>query len=103
MILHCVFCALRADAEPAALAAVMADLAALRDRVDGLEWFRHGPNRDYEGKSPGHPYGFVACFRDRAALAAYDSHPAHRAAGARLVALCEGAADGIVVYDVEAG
>lgn len=102
MILHCVFCAIRPDVAPADLAAVMADLAALRPLVEGMEWLRHGPNRDYEAKSPGHPYGFVAAFRDRAALAAYDAHPAHKAAGARLVALCEGGGAGIVVYDIEA-
>lgn len=101
MIQHCVFCALRPDADPAELAAAMVEFDALRAEVPGFESFAHGPNRDYEGKSAGHPYGFVMAFRDRAALAAYDAHPRHRAAGARLVALCDGGHAGIVVYDLE--
>ena len=100
MILHSVFCALRPDRNPAELAAVMAGLAALP--LDGLRAFMHGPNIDAEGKSPGHPYGFVATFTDRAALARYAADPAHRALGARLVALCSGGGDGIVVYDIDA-
>lgn len=103
MLLHCVFCALRPDVGPDELGEVMDELAALRAEVDGMLDFRHGPNRDYEGKSPGHGHGFVIAFRDRAAHLAYDSHPRHKAAGARLVALCEGGYGGIVVYDLETG
>lgn len=102
MLLHCVFCALRADADPAELEAVMAELAALQPEVEGFLDFRRGPNRDYEGKSPRHGHGFVIAFRDRAAHLAYDGHPRHKAAGGRLVALCEGGYEGIVVYDLEA-
>ncbi|WP_169791213.1 Dabb family protein [Rubellimicrobium mesophilum] len=102
LLLHCVFCAVRSDADPGELRFVMAELEALRAVVEGMLDFRHGPNRDYEAKSEGHPYGFVIAFRDRAAHMSYDGHPRHKAAGARLVALCEGGADGIVVYDIEA-
>jgi hypothetical protein len=103
MLLHCVFCAIRPDAPPGGLAAVMADLAALQGEVDGFLDFCHGPNRDFEAKSPGHGYGFVIAFRDRAAHLAYDAHPRHKDAGARLVALCDDGAQGIVVYDLETG
>jgi Stress responsive A/B Barrel Domain len=103
MLLHCVFCAIRADAEMAELAAVMDELAALQPEVDGFLEFRHGPNRDYEQKSPRHGHGFVIAFRDREAHLAYDAHPRHKAAGSRLIALCEGGYEGIVVYDLEAG
>lgn len=103
MLLHCVFCAIRPGADPAELRAVMDELGALRSEVDGMVEFRHGPNRDYEGKSARHPYGFVIAFRDRDAHLAYDGHPRHKAAGARLVALCEGGYDGIAVYDLEVG
>lgn len=101
MLLHCVFCAIRPDADPAELRSVMGELAALRSEVDGMLEFRHGPNRDYERKSPRHGHGFVIVFRDRAAHLAYDSHPRHKAAGARLVDLCEGGYEGIVVYDLD--
>jgi hypothetical protein len=102
MLLHCVFCAIPPDADHSELLAVMDELGALRAEVEGMLDFRHGPNRDYEAKSPRHPYGFVIAFRDRAAHLAYDGHPRHKAAGARLVALCEGGYGGIVVYDIEA-
>jgi hypothetical protein len=34
-------------------------------------------------------------------LAAYDAHPDHKAAGARLVALCTGGVAGLMVFDLE--
>jgi len=102
MLLHCVFCSIRSDADPAALQTVMEELGSLMAEVDGMLEFRHGPNRDYEFKSPRHPYGFVIIFRDRDAHLAYDGHARHKAAGARLVELCDGGYDGIVVYDIEA-
>lgn len=101
MLLHCVFFALRADSEPAELTAVMDELASLQPDVEGFLDFRHGPNRDYEQKSPRHGHGFVITFRDRDAHLAYDAHPRHKAAGSRLVALCDGGYDGIMVYDIE--
>lgn len=101
MLLHCVFCQLRDDAEPAELARVQARLAGLVGQVQGMTAFRAGPNRDYEGKSPDHGWGFVCTFRDRAAHLAYEAHPDHQAAGAALVALCAGGHAGIVVYDIE--
>ena len=82
------------------LAAVMAGLSALRERVEGFQGFEHGPNRDVEGKLPDHPYGFLATFEDAEALADYADHPDHRALGARLVALC-GGAEGILVADFD--
>ena len=101
MLIHCVFCHIRPDAPRAELEAVYADFAGLVGVVDGMLSFRSGPNRDYEGKSPDHGEGFVVTFRDRAAHLAYDAHPVHQAAGARLCGLCVGGYDGIVVYDLE--
>ena len=63
--------------------------------------FRQGVNRDYEQKSPRHGHGFIITFRDRDSHLAYDGHPRHKAAGARLVALCQGGYDGIMVFDLE--
>jgi len=102
MIQHCVFCRLSPAHDPAELAAVMAGLAALVGEIRGFTAFAHGPNIDMEAKSPGWPYGFVGTYASRAALATYAENPRHRALGARLVALCEGGGDGIVVYDIEA-
>jgi hypothetical protein len=103
MILHCVFLSFRGDVAAGEIAACMDHLSRLQREVDGMLSFAAGPNRDYEGKSPDHPYGFVITFRDRKALMAYDAHPQHKAAGRWLVAHCEGGAEGIVVYDLETG
>ncbi|MBV2358921.1 Dabb family protein [Thalassococcus sp. CAU 1522] len=92
---------LRADADVDELHAVMAGLDALRAQIDGFTGFSHGPNRDMELKSSAWPHGFIADFADAAALARYAADPGHRALGARLVALCEGGGDGIMVYDLE--
>ncbi len=101
MLIHCVFCNIRPDAPRADLAAVYADFASLVGVVPGMLSFQSGPNRDYENKSPAHGEGFVVTFADRAAHLAYDAHPLHQAAGARLCDLCAGGYDGIVVYDLE--
>jgi len=101
MLLHCVFLDLADDADPAALSDALATLAGLVGQVTGMTAFAHGPNRDFEHKTPDHAHGFVCSFADRAAHLAYESHPDHVRAGATLVALCKGGADGIRVYDLE--
>ncbi len=103
MIRHCVVLNLRAGANPGELAEVMYDLEQVCDRLDGATGFLHGPNRDFEGKSPDYPYGFTIDFTDGAALERYAVDPAHKACGARLVAMCEGGKDGITVFDLEIG
>ncbi len=100
MIRHCVMLNLQVDAQEE-LAPVLEGLAALVDRLEDCGGFVAGSNRDFEGKSPNHPYGFMFDAKDEAALRAYAEHPAHKAFGAKLVLLCEGGADGIVVYDIE--
>lgn len=83
------------------LAAVMQGLADLVGTIDGFTGFTHGPNRDFENKSPGYAYGFVCIFADRSALQAYANDPRHRALGARLVALCNSGVNSIFVADIE--
>ncbi|MCT8159472.1 Dabb family protein [Pseudoruegeria sp. SHC-113] len=101
MIAHCVFLDLRADADTNELAEVLAWLDALRGEIDGYDGFEAGPNRDYELKTPQYPWGFICRFRDAAALQVYAQDPGHKALGARLVAMCNGGADGILVFDLE--
>lgn len=101
MLLHCVFCDIAETVPPGELAGIQAELAGLVAEVPGMLAFQAGPNRDFEGKTPHYPWGFVCTFTDRAAHLAYESHPRHQAAGARLVAACRGGAAGIVVYDLE--
>jgi hypothetical protein len=102
MILHTVLLPLPPDHDAGEATSVMQALAALVGRIDGFTAFAHGPNIDAEGRTPGHPYGFVCTFADRAALDRYAADPRHLALGARLVALC-GGAEGILVSDIDTG
>ena len=101
MILHTVLLALEPDANRAELTRIMDGLAALD--LEGFKGLNHGPNVDAEGKTPNFHYGFVCTFTDRAALDRYASDPGHQALGARLVALCKGGGDGILVSDIDTG
>lgn len=100
MIHHAVYFSLSQTADPSELAAVMESLSKLVGNIDGFTAFAHGPNIDVEGKSSEASYGFHGTFTDRAALDRYANDPRHQALGARLVALCGGAA-GIKVYDID--
>lgn len=103
MIRHCVFLNLRADADPNELADVLTGLAAVTDRLPGASGFISGPNRDFEDKSPDFPMGFTIDFTDADVLHAYAADPEHQALGARLVAQCQGGAEGITVFDLDHG
>ena len=96
MIQHIVLLNLREGYDAADLSDVMAGLGAL-----DMDGFEHGPNRDFEAKSPNHPYGFMCTFADADALARYADDPAHHLLGNRLVAMCNGGGDGILVMDLD--
>lgn len=99
MIRHIVMLRLLPTCDAAELQAVMVGLAGLG--LPGFLGFDHGPNRDLEHKTPDYPYGFICTFTDVAALQTYAADPDHHALGARLVALCDGGGDGIMVMDIE--
>jgi hypothetical protein len=103
VILHSVYLRLSDGAEKAELLDIMSGLEALRFKLDGMTDFRHGPNHDFEGKSTEYSYGFLAEFVSTEALKTYADDAEHAALGARLVALCDGGATGIIVFDLEAG
>lgn len=100
MISHCVMLKLKPDHDPAELQAVLTGLAGLVGQIDGFTALTHGPNIDLEAKSPDYVAGFVASFTSQEALEAYAADPRHQALGARLVALCDGGVDGILVFDI---
>lgn len=85
----------------ARIEATMPLLADLCGRLSGVLEFRHGPNRDFEGRSQRYAYGFELRFADRAAHRAYDEHPEHRRLGAILIAATRGGTDGIFVADLD--
>ena len=101
MIQHIVLLDLPHGHDANELVAVMRGLANLVGVIDGFTGFTHGPNRDFERKSPGYAYGFNCIFTQASALKAYADNPQHQDLGAQLVALCNGGADGIFVADIE--
>ncbi len=100
MLKHCVFLSVKPDVADARLECAMLKLAGLVGKIEGMLDFSHGPNLDFEKKSQGHGYGFIATFTDRSAHLVYERHPLHKEAGAELIAMCNGGYDGIVVYDI---
>ncbi len=101
MIRHIVLLALTDDHDAEELVTIMDQLAALSAHLPSFTGFEHGPNRDLERKSQQYPYGFVGTFSDQAALEVYANDAQHSALGARLVAMCKGGGDGIMVIDLE--
>ncbi|SFK95211.1 Dabb family protein [Shimia haliotis] len=100
MIRHIVMLSLR-PAVQAPLEVVLGKLEELVNELEGCSNFVAGPNRDFENKSPDYPFGFMFDAEDTEALRAYAEHPQHIALGGRLVAMCDGGAAGIRVYDLE--
>jgi hypothetical protein len=100
MIRHIVLLRFRPEITDAEKSAIHAELLALREHVPGFLGMSFGPNVSPEGLHQGYAAGFTMDFADEAARDAYLVHPAHKAAGARLVAALEGGRDGLVVFDI---
>lgn len=100
MIEHVVMLGLKDASDLSDCRDVMDSLGRLAGVIPGFLSLSHGVNIDMEGKSTDFPYGFIARFENRDALARYAADPRHQALGARLVALC-GGAERITVYDIE--
>lgn len=101
MIRHCVFVKFRTDVSAAERADIYAGLAALVGQVDGLLRADFGPNISPEGMAKGFNDGFIMDLADAAARDRYLVDPAHKAAGARLVAALEGGREGLLVFDLQ--
>lgn len=100
MIHHIVLVKFRADVTAPERQNIWDDLAALGDIVDGLESAVFGHNISAEALARGYSDGFVMAFRDANARDSYLEHPAHKAAGATLVAALDGGLDGLLVVDI---
>jgi hypothetical protein len=101
MIRHCVFVKFRADVSQAERDGIYAQLGALVGPIDGLLSAHFGANVSPEGRAQGYNDGFIMDLRDATARDAYLLDPAHKAAGARLVAALEGGRDGLMVFDLD--
>ena len=101
MIRHIVLVKFRTDLPAGEKAAVLADLAALKQTIAGITGFETGPNVSPEGLARGYTDAFIVTFEDAAARDRYLADADHAAAGARLVAATEGGIGGLVVLDFE--
>ncbi|HEV7345905.1 MAG TPA: Dabb family protein [Devosia sp.] len=103
MIRHCVFYKFRSGVSAEERAEIHAGLAALVGQIEGLLSCDFGSNVSPERLGKSFNDGFIMDFADEAARDRYLPHPAHKAAGARLVAALEGGRDGLIVFDMELG
>jgi hypothetical protein len=103
MIRHIVLVKFPAAAHAGAIDALFRQLDDLRTVLPGMLGFNGGANVSPEGLSRGFTHAFVADFADVAARDAYLIHPAHQAAGAKLVAAAEGGIEGLIVIDIDIG
>lgn len=73
---HIVLFKLKQDAGEAQKQRMHAELKALQQKIDGIEFLTVGEN--FSSRNQGFQVGLVVRFRNRAALEAYLPHPAHR-------------------------
>ncbi len=99
MIRHLVLVKFRDDVPSSEIAAILAQLSDLRSVLPGMVSFAGGPNTSPEGLARGYTHAFSCDFEDAAARDAYLDHPAHRAAGDRLVASTRDGLEGLLVVD----
>jgi quinol monooxygenase YgiN len=100
MIRHIVLIRFRPEVRQEEIAAIFADLHAIRNVLPGVLSITSGRSESPEQIERGFMHGFVADFADWAALAAYQAHPDHKRVGAALVANAVGGMDGILVFDL---
>lgn len=72
---HVVLFKLKADAPAAKKDDLMTSLVSLKETIPGILHASAGEN--FSARAQGYTHGFVARFKDRAALEAYIVHPAH--------------------------
>ena len=101
MIRHIVLIQFRPEVTDATIAAIFADLQAIKSVLPGVLSITSGRSTSPEAMERGHMHGFVADFADWAVLAAYQAHPDHKKVGAALVAGAVGGIEGILVFDLE--
>lgn len=101
MIRHIVLIRFRDDVSEEHKREIYGDLRALVGQIDGLIAATFGANVSPEGLSKGFRDGFIMDLRDAESRDRYLADPRHQAAGAKLVAACEGGLDGVLPFDLE--
>ena len=101
MIKHCVFLNFKSEISESEQFDIFEGLSRLKDQVKGLNDFEYGNNLDFEQKSADYNSGFIASFENHQALLEYNEHPEHALLGSKLVSMCKGGHQGIIVFDIE--
>jgi hypothetical protein len=101
MIKHCVFLNFKSEISESEQFDVFEGLSNLKNQVEGLNDFEYGNNLDFEQKSADYNSGFIASFENRQALLEYNEHPEHALLGSKLVSMCKGGHQGIIVFDIQ--
>jgi hypothetical protein len=100
MIRHIVLIKFQPDVRDETITDLFEELRAIQQVVPGVLEITSGRSESPEKIERGYMHGFVVDFQDWVALEAYQSHPAHKALGAKLVANAIGGLDGILVLDI---
>ncbi len=98
MVEHVVLFKLTPDASPEQKQRMVAELKALKNRIDGIVDLTVGTN--FSDRSQGYEIGLVVRFQDRAALDAYIPHPAHRGCVDQFISPIK---EDVIVVDYEIG
>ena len=101
MLKHCVFLNFKTEISESEQFDIFEGLSMLKDQIEGLVEFEYGNNLDFEHKSADYNYGFIASFKSHKSLLEYTKHPVHILLGSKLVSMCKGGHQGIIVFDIE--
>ncbi|WP_421979951.1 Dabb family protein [Roseibium sp.] len=100
MIRHIVLIKFQPDVSEETVHGLFQELRTIRDQVSGILDITSGRSESPEKIERGYMHGFVVDFEDWDALERYQTHPDHKALGAKLVANAIGGLDGILVLDI---
>jgi hypothetical protein len=101
MIRHIVLIRFRPEVSDTTIFAIFDEIAAIKVHIPGVIDIRSGKSQSPEQIERGYMHGFTVDFESWEALQAYQDHPDHKAAGAKLVAGAVGGIEGILVVDFE--
>ena len=100
MIRHIVLIRFRPEISEASIAAIFADLHAIKAKLPGVLAITSGRSESPEQIERGYLHGFTIDFADWAELAVYQADAGHKAFGGALVANAVGGIDGLLVFDL---
>lgn len=100
MIRHIVLIKFQPGVSENTISDLFQELRTIRDQVPGILDIVSGRSESPEKIERGYMHGFTVDFEDWEALERYQTHPDHKALGAKLVANAIGGLDGILVLDI---